>query len=876
VQCLDDDMVVRLLRGDLAAGALATADEHLDSCGDCRALVAIVARGTQPDALPETTLARGATIGRYVIGDEVGRGAMGVVYAARDPELDRRIAIKVLHERDHDPVGARNRMLREAQAMARLSHPNVVTVHEVGTIDGRVFVAMELVRGLTLREWAAEERSVADVCDVMEAVGRGLSAAHAAGVVHRDVKPENVIVGADGRVRVGDFGLAGPGASEGEPSRSREITGVAGTPAYMAPEVLRGERADARSDQFAYAVTFWEALHGERPFGGRSWKELLAAIEQGKTLPGRRPGPAWLDTILRRALSPRGEDRHPTMDDLLGAIAVRRQRRAWRWAGAAAAAVAASALTWGVGAVAHRDPAVPMCDGGTARIAVVWNEGARNRMRTAFAGLDAPDSNAVAERTIRAIDSWSVAWAGADDAACRGKLAPVTTPGEHAARTRCLERWRTDLAALVRRLETADREAAHHAIEAVGSLPSPIECQTLAEGAADPMPSDPAARAEIDSISAALADVRAGLSLGDGRAIVDTAAALAIRSETAGHPPTIGDARRAHASALRAAGRLPEADEAALASLWASERGHDALGVARAWLDLSILSGERRDLRAAEDRLRHAEAGLSRAGNPERWLAELEGVRGLVEYNRGRLEEAETWTKRSLERRRALAHGDDVFTARATSALGSILRARGRLDDALTLHEEALAVDRAALGNTHPDVARDLHNVAGVLRLRNDLAAALVRYREALAIERAALGEAHPAAGVTHNSIGLVLLTQGRLDEATTELEAALAILRAADHGDRALAMHNLGLVAQRRGDHVAALRWFDQAMSVYRATVGEGADAPVKLLADRAGSEAALGRRVRPNAAPGAIGNRVAPTGRRSDVGAYRTGQAW
>src|SRR5439155_17304324 len=262
-----------LIEGRLAGERLAEADAHLDTCASCRDIVTHVLRDH------DVVLARGHSIGRYVIGDLLGAGAMGRVYSAWEPELDRRVAIKMLNE-----AGGRERLLREAQAMAKLSHPNVVTVHEVGAADEGVYVAMELVDGESLRAWAGTRGPWREVVGVLCEVGRGLAAVHAAGVIHRDVKPDNVIVGTDRRARLGDFGLARAGGGKPSAPEAGAIaigTAIAGTPAYMAPEVMRGGAASAASDQFSFGITAYEVLAGERPFAGTTWDELVRASEAG-------------------------------------------------------------------------------------------------------------------------------------------------------------------------------------------------------------------------------------------------------------------------------------------------------------------------------------------------------------------------------------------------------------------------------------------------------------------------------------------------------------------------------------------------------------------------------------------------------------------
>lgn len=248
-------------------------------------------------------------IGRFVVEEPLGQGGMGVVYAAHDPDLDRRVAVKLLSRADADGFEARLRL--EAQAMARLSHPNVAVVHEVGSHEGRVFVAMELVDGVTLRAWADDHaRSWREILDVYLQAGDGLVAAHEAGLVHRDFKPDNAMLGTDGRVRVLDFGLASSRRhEEGIDDRDTRIardrlteTGtLLGTPAYMAPEQIDGGGVDTRSDQFAFCVALFEALYGVRPYSGRTVGELGEAIGAGHiAAPKRSVGPAWLRRVLQR------------------------------------------------------------------------------------------------------------------------------------------------------------------------------------------------------------------------------------------------------------------------------------------------------------------------------------------------------------------------------------------------------------------------------------------------------------------------------------------------------------------------------------------------------------------------------------------------
>lgn len=279
-------------------------------------------------------------VGRFTVLDMLGRGGMGVVYAAFDEELGRKVAVKLLHDRGTLGDSRRNRrFLREAQAMAKLSHPNVVTIYEVGLHDGKVYLAMEYVRGVTLKKWMrARIRPWEEVLNVCCAAGEGLSAAHESGLVHRDFKPENVLLGRDGRVRVLDFGLARQldvsddvDSAEVEGSIAPEVPrdfladeitvpgAIVGTPAYMAPEQHLGDAADARSDQFSFCVAMWEALYGQRPFEGKNLTEIGARVLSGELRqpPKDSTVPNWVRRVIERGMSREAVDRFPSIDALL-------------------------------------------------------------------------------------------------------------------------------------------------------------------------------------------------------------------------------------------------------------------------------------------------------------------------------------------------------------------------------------------------------------------------------------------------------------------------------------------------------------------------------------------------------------------------------
>ena len=349
--CLSESTLVGLLEHRLPREQRAEVEAHIDACTCCRRVVVDLTaalEGASTAAEGHTThpaqrshhgpaLELGMMVGRFVALELIGRGGMGTVYMAYDPELDRYIALKLLHQQARTMDRARAQILAEAQAMARISHPGVVAIHEVGTFRDRVFAAMELVEGTTLRAWIAEgPRGWRDVVAVFLLAGEGLAAAHTAGVVHRDFKPENVLLGRDGRVKVSDFGLS-----------SRSPAGddtVAGTPGYLTVEALRGHGVDHRADQFAFCVTLWEALHGHRPFSAQTADDLAAEVRRGPVFDRRARGvPKRLDQIVRRGLALEPQDRYASMRELLDALGRAASRRSARRV-AAAALVAAAVL----------------------------------------------------------------------------------------------------------------------------------------------------------------------------------------------------------------------------------------------------------------------------------------------------------------------------------------------------------------------------------------------------------------------------------------------------------------------------------------------------------------------------------------------------
>ncbi|MCX5743545.1 MAG: serine/threonine-protein kinase, partial [Proteobacteria bacterium] len=491
--CLDDNAIVALLEPDVPDRDRAAWMAHIDSCATCRALVVDTVR---LETEGPRILVPGTTLGRYVVLETIGAGAMGIVYAAYDPELGRKIALKLLRPDPDVPAAGRSRLLREAQLLAKLAHPNVTSIHDVGTLGDEIFLAMELVEGgATLGAWLATPRDVRAIIRVLRQVGDGLAAAHAAGLVHRDLKPDNVLVDAAERARVTDFGLA-RGADDID-----DIVMV-GTPAYMAPELRTGHAADAATDQYSYCVTFYEALYGERPGGS----------------PTRRV-PSWLRKIVMRGLATNRAQRFPTMTALLAALAAGPVITARRIA-MAITAIALVALV----ALAIHTPAAQLCTGADHAWAGAWTAEQRLALRDAFIRTGRASAPAATTQLEHVFDERGVAWRAMYTEVCTAtRVRGEASEAQLDLRMRCLADRRAEVVALARVLGAADGDLVDRAVTAALALPNLADCAN-ARALVTPLPNDVAARAEIERLGRTLAEVSALEYAGQyaaGRALAD-------------------------------------------------------------------------------------------------------------------------------------------------------------------------------------------------------------------------------------------------------------------------------------------------------------------------------------------------------------------
>ncbi|MBL8969342.1 MAG: serine/threonine protein kinase, partial [Myxococcales bacterium] len=476
----------------------------------------------------------------------------GVVYAAYDPELDRRIAVKLVRTRQQRGAArARARLVREAQAMARLTHPNVAVVHDVGTHEDDVFVAMEFIRGETLQAWLRERpRGWREVVEVFVQAGRGLAAAHAAGLVHRDFKPANAMIGDDGRVRVLDFGLCFAETTDTETSgegrldlRITRKEEVVGTPAYMPPEqFMQGGVVGPASDQFSFCASLYEALYGQLPFAGDTVQAVSMAIAAGELRPPPRGSrvPLWLASAVQRGLRPQASERFASMEALLRVLGRSRSRARGSVAIAAVLAVA----TGLAGFVAARSQALGQdpCSGGAQEIAEVWGGARRAAAEQALIAAGPAYAEELWPPVASELDSYADQWQGMHREACLAHRRGETSGALLDRRMACLARRKAALAEAGTVLGGADAEVALHALEVVEHLPGLDGCADLDALANEvAAPGDLELRARADRLRPRLARVRTLSHAGLTAMAVNEAELLREAAEGLGEPGLLAE-----------------------------------------------------------------------------------------------------------------------------------------------------------------------------------------------------------------------------------------------------------------------------------------------------------------------------------------------
>jgi tetratricopeptide (TPR) repeat protein/predicted Ser/Thr protein kinase len=785
--------------------------------------------GQHPSA--QEPLPRGTEVGRFVVFGMLGRGAMGEVYAAHDPELDRTVAIKLLRTRSGWSTASdgRARLMREAQAIAKVSHPNVVVVFDVGTFDGRVFIAMEFVEGHTLGYWLqAGRRTLVEILDVFTAAGRGLQAAHEKGLVHRDFKPENVMVGVDGTVHVMDFGLvrlpldrdersgeptamerrstpvpiadaedpmatriinaptharsSGSGSTSGAAMASNltQTGSIMGTPAYMSPEQFRGEHTDARTDQFSFCVALYEALYGERPFAGTNVADLAESVTNGMIRPGPAASevPASIRGALIRGMSPDPEQRFPSMNVLLAEI---RQEPAL--AAARKFAAGAAAKLEGIWEVGESK------DAGETR--------ARVETRRAFLATGKPYAATTFEAASRILDRFAHRWTELYVDTCKAThLRGEQSTDALDLRMGALEEALGDLRALCRQFRCATPDLVENAVQAANALGTLERCADieLLRAIVRP-PDDPLTRTTVEELRVRLSEVRTSAHM--GRIAEGLKAAVAIEGDArkTGYAPLLAEVLLALGLMQSEVSDIEKATRTLEDAVWTAVLcRHDEI-VAQATACLIFVAGHAQSkFDVGEIWSRHAEAVLGRIGGHDLVRGWLYNNRGVMRATQGRLHDATADMQLAIEAKQKALGPDDPDVAVSINNVAIYFAGLGEVERAAEHARRAVKIMESSLGLDHPRAAPPLVNYAEFLNRLGRFEEAREAAERALAVFERETDPNGVYVAYPLSQLGLSQIGMGRFEQAIAPLERAVRIREAKEGIIANLAQAHFGL----------------------------------------------------------------------------------
>lgn len=811
----------------------------------------------------ETELAPGTRLGRYVVLEELGAGGMGMVFAAYDPELNRKVALKLLRPRSRERKrkSSSNRLLLEAQALAKLAHPNVITVYDVGTYGAQVFVAMELVEGDTLRGWMREkQRRWDEVLEVFIPAGRGLAAAHAANLVHRDFKPENVLIGRDGRVRVMDFGLARPmrgdtmtgnslddsdddrahpDAHERDAAEERAEPGenvadplltqtgsTLGTPAYMAPEQHLGKPTDHRSDQFSFCVSLFHALFGVRPFDGNDAAALTVQKSKARIIdpPTLSRVPTWVRRHVWRGLEPDPAARFESMEALLEALSddprVRRRK-------VLAVAGATIAVASGVASIQYwRSRAPEVCRGAGDKLEAVWSSERADTVGDALLALGQPGIETAWKTSRDTLESYGESWTQMYTEACEA----THVRGEQSARLlelrhSCLQERLDEIDAWATLLAepTAGMGArAAHAAAHVSALSACADTEALAS-AVDP-PQGDALRESVAALRADLAKVKVLAELGEYDDAVALAQTTYDAAATVDYPPVFAEARFRLGLAQGMRGDTEEAEENLEEAQWkGASVKHDAIAALAASALVHLVGRLRGDHEDGLGWSRHAEAAIKRIGARGSMEARLLHDVGIIRGASGDLTRAATDLLRAIELYQSVP-SSELDQIDATRALADVRLRQGKLEEAQSAFDDARARSAKALGEGHPDVALAELGRARVLDARGEHDDAIATMNAALRSARAVYPATDPALIPLLEALAQSHAEHGEHTLAVERTEAILELQRArlGAHPQVAQVLYEIGRALEAAGSDDDARDHHMQALAMWERTRGK------------------------------------------------------
>jgi tRNA A-37 threonylcarbamoyl transferase component Bud32/tetratricopeptide (TPR) repeat protein len=689
--------------------------------------------------------AEAVSVGRFRLLQRLGQGGMGTVHAAYDDRLDRKIAVKLILASRLADADVRERTLREARALARVSHPNVVHVYEVGEIETQLFVAMEFLAGPTLRAWLdAQPRSWREILQLYLQAGEGLAAAHAQGIIHRDFKPHNAMLGADGRVRVLDFGLAR--VLEFEAARPEDstalddgvltMTGVLlGTPAYMAPEQWEARELSAQTDQFSFCVALFEALYGHRPFAGETISRLRENVTTGKVAarPRDTDVPRWVHAVLLRGLSVEPAARWPSMRELLASLGRDPEVRRRRVAFGTLLLAAAGAVIFAVNRPSEPAAEIEVCADARDQITEVWDEArAASVEQTVRAKHHARADEALAI-TFPQIERYANDWSNMRDEACRTHAQGLQSENVFDLRTACLDQRLASLDTLVHLLATADAKQLDGIVQAAAGLPAIERCgDTTALLAAIAPPDDPSLEARVQEHRKTLARVRVHEEAGQLTVGHELVTKVLSDEDALGYEPLLAEAYL-RKGAIELNIDPPMAEHSLARALSAALATGHAVVAAQAsskqgYLYAVLLSQHQR----VEDNMPIIMALNRRVEEDATIYAEYLEETGAIYTNLGDRAEAQRRYEQAWDLRVNRIQRRDWRYLKAQSNLGFVASQEFRYADAVEIHSKVIREAEALLGPSHIATFKLSSNLVSALCSAGRLRAALAEIQKLL------------------------------------------------------------------------------------------------------------------------------------------------
>ncbi len=795
-RCPDPDTLLQFFAADGGSDEHQNLKSHVDSCGDCLRVFAALASerfslSSDSKSLDvNNTLVPGESVGRFVVLHTLGIGGMGHVYAAYDPELDRKVALKLMQQAG---ASANASLMREARLIAKLEHPNIVTLYDVGNHDDAVYLAMEFIDGPGLLEHF-RERPLSETIAYFEQVAVGLHAAHNQGILHRDIKPDNLLVGENNRARIADFGLAG----------SEAATGRIGTPAYMAPEQSEGA-ATARSDQYSFCVSLLQATTGV----------LYSPTE---SLPATTP--ESLRAVLTKGLQNNPENRFRDMAALGQKLAPPAPKRLWMAGILALVALGLATVVW-----LRRPATAAPCGDSERHLASVWNQEIQETLASRFGSVSGFGEE-LWQRTRPALDRYRNAWVTQHQSTCEATFVHKDQSESQMDKAmHCLSTRKAEFTGLLDALASAPLENIHKAADAQALLVAPSACAD--PSTTIPMPNDAAIRDAISQLRPELATWNARAAMGELDAASEGLRPLLIKANEIGYRPLQAEVSAMVASVFSKLAKHDEAEKAFRDAIrFGTESRHDLL-VAKAWLDLSWLHGYEQDrYDEAKRDLENGQAFSKRLGQPgvlpmlyERnhgWIALRQGepAKALVHYEKAlRLATDQPNEQRDV----AMLHSD----------LGSAYLNNGNFEKAAEHIKLGLESMAALLGPQHPDTLSVQVNYATVLREQGNVPEAIAEALKALEGFRASMQSSESYEGMILSNLATMYSDQEEWTLAEKTYREAIATNRKAysgkDNTTLAAAIHGLATVVQLDSSRSQeALELHNQSLAMKEKLLGK------------------------------------------------------